>query len=65
MSHLHDRIIPHVRFYKRDLDRVFYEKCKDLADMDVTAEQLGGSHDYPIPLTAAVSLISFFIFHYF
>lgn len=38
----------------RNEDSYFFEKCKILANMNVTAEQFGGSEKYAIHFSAAV-----------
>lgn len=52
---LHESLIGIVYEKFQREDAYFFEKSKVLADMNVTAEQFGGSENYAIHLSAAVS----------
>lgn len=56
MASLHEKIYALIRLQFAEEDEMIYNKCKELAALKVTADQLGASEEYAIPLPAAVCL---------
>lgn len=53
---LYDRLMPMIKQKYKISDDVLYSKCLEYDECNITAEQLGASDDYSIPLHAPVSL---------
>ncbi|XP_063921354.1 ankyrin repeat domain-containing protein 27-like isoform X2 [Zophobas morio] len=55
---IHDICLTYIRARFSDQDKAFFEKCRTLLGINVSAEQFGANENYSIPLSAAIVELS-------